>query len=134
MIGEQLDPADSLACLQISRLLGWPLAADALSGLSVGAMQQEGVAVMSHLDNLLLDKEMWPSISPDLILQIGGRIISKRTYQFLEWATLRDGGSEWMFLGLTPNRHDSAHCMSRHIQMAPASFADMLTEASIQQS
>lgn len=30
--GEQLDPSDSLACLQIARHLGWPLAADTLSG------------------------------------------------------------------------------------------------------
>jgi len=34
VVGEQLEPADSLACLQIAGHLGWPLAADALSGFT----------------------------------------------------------------------------------------------------
>jgi len=38
------------------------------------------------------------------------------------------GGAEWMFLGPTADRHDSAHCVSRHIQMSPASFADLLNQ------
>ena len=32
VVGEQLDPAESVAAVQIAEALGWPLAADSLSG------------------------------------------------------------------------------------------------------
>ena len=32
VVGEQLDPTESVAAVQIAEALGWPLAADSLSG------------------------------------------------------------------------------------------------------
>ena len=52
-------------------------------------MQQQGVTVLRHLDLILLDREnVWPQICPQVILQIGGRLTSKRANHFLEWAAL----------------------------------------------
>ena len=36
-----------------------------------------------------------------------------------------------MFLGPTSDRHDSAHCISRHIQMSPVSFVEVLIQVRI---
>ena len=39
------------------------------------------------MDSILLAKEeLWPEIKPSIILQLGGRLTSKRTQQFLEWS------------------------------------------------
>lgn len=47
------------------------------------------MTVLKHLDLILLDREsVWPRICPDFVLQLGGRITSKRTNQFLQWAAL----------------------------------------------
>ena len=42
---------------------------------------------MQHFDHVLLDRdEVWPAVRPDVVLQLGGRITSKRTSEFLSWA------------------------------------------------
>lgn len=58
-----------------------------LTGLKVGGTDQAHVKVINHFDLLLLNRQsVWPAIQPDAILQLGGRLTSKRAYQFLEWA------------------------------------------------
>lgn len=58
---------------------------EVLAGIAVGAAQQQKVVVISHSDLLLLDKEScWSALRPDVILQLGGRITSKRMTQFMD--------------------------------------------------
>jgi len=48
-------------------------------------------ALVHHMDHLLLDRATaWPALQPDVVLQLGGRLTSKRLGQFLEWAALGD--------------------------------------------
>ena len=48
--------------------------------------------LVRHMDHLLLDKaQLWPALQPDVVLQLGGRLTSKRLAQFLEWSALGDG-------------------------------------------
>ena len=57
------------------------------AGLRVGASESADVALIHHFDHLLLDREeMWPGLRPDVVLQLGCRLVSKRAAQFLEWA------------------------------------------------
>jgi hypothetical protein len=52
--------------------------------------------LLHHFEHLLLDHgEAWRALRPDTVLQLGGRITSKRTGQFLEWAAqpLDDGAT-----------------------------------------
>ena len=43
--------------------------------------------VLRNFDHLLLDRQQaWPALRPDVVLQLGGRLTSKRAAQFLEWA------------------------------------------------
>ena len=49
------------------------------------------LALVHHMDHLLLDRDAaWPALQPDVVLQLGGRLTSKRLGQFLEWAALGD--------------------------------------------
>ncbi len=51
------------------------------------------VVLVQHMDHLLLDRvTVWPALQPDVVLQLGGRLTSKRLGQFLEWAALGSDG------------------------------------------
>lgn len=72
-------------------------------GLRVGLGEAPGASITAypaapvlvrHMDHLLLDREeLWPALQPDVVLQLGGRLTSKRLAQFLEWAAL--GEDRW---------------------------------------
>lgn len=115
VVGELLSAEDVAACVRLGQLLGWPVAADVLSGLRVGAVQQPpaagpaspgssassgspgsggssgsesngggGFHLVSHMDHLLLGgKDWWEALRPDVVLQVGPHLTSKRLNQFL---------------------------------------------------
>lgn len=65
------------------------------AGLRVGACEHADVVLLHHFGHLLLDKqELWPALAPDVVLQLGGRLVSKRTAQFLEWAAQPGSGED----------------------------------------
>ena len=58
------------------------------AGLRIGmseAAAREHV-VLHHFDQMLLDKAAWPVLKPDVVLQVGSHLVSKRVMQFLEWS------------------------------------------------
>ncbi len=73
--------------------LGWLLveslafnAAECIAGLRIGHAPKSA-GLMQHFDHVLLDRdEVWPAVRPDVVLQLGGRITSKRVSEFLSWA------------------------------------------------
>lgn len=138
-------PEDVVAAAQLSQLLGWPVAADVLSGLRAGVPAAApagaapaataggggaGPAVVHHFDQLLLlDRRHWPALRPDVVLQLGGHLTSKRLNQFLEWACLEGahGGDaveaaaavaplQWILAERSPKRHDQFHLLSHRLQ------------------
>jgi 2-succinyl-5-enolpyruvyl-6-hydroxy-3-cyclohexene-1-carboxylate synthase len=40
----------------------------------------------------ILQERDWPAVAPDVILQLGGHLTSKRLAQFLDWAALGGDG------------------------------------------
>ena len=58
------------------------------AGLRVGTgVGRQGPQLLHHFDHLLLDaEEAWPALAPDVVLQLGARLTSKRAAHFLEWA------------------------------------------------
>jgi isochorismate synthase/2-succinyl-5-enolpyruvyl-6-hydroxy-3-cyclohexene-1-carboxylate synthase/2-succinyl-6-hydroxy-2,4-cyclohexadiene-1-carboxylate synthase/O-succinylbenzoate synthase len=133
VVAQLTQPQDCVAALRIAEALGWPVAADILSGaahfkcntslhplavrdpclcniplqgnadaaclclikqalcahagLRVGASAGQRVQLLHHFDHVLLGAEdAWPALAPDVVLQLGGRLTSKRAAQFLEWA------------------------------------------------
>ncbi len=102
VLGEVQDPAEVAAALQLSRLLGWPTATDVLSGLrtasGAGAAgsaleaqeggeeeeEEEGACLLHFMDHVLLgDQQWWAELAPDVVLQVGPRVTSKRLNQFM---------------------------------------------------
>ena len=162
---ELTSPEDVVAAAQLSQLLGWPVAADVLSGLragvpaagAAGTAGAAGPAVIHHMDNLLLlDRQQWGALRPDVVLQLGGHLTSKRLGQFLEWCCLEGEGHpgssssssssssslgaaatqrplQWVLVDRSPKRHDQFALLSYRLQ-APlpalaAALAAHLAEA-----
>jgi isochorismate synthase / 2-succinyl-5-enolpyruvyl-6-hydroxy-3-cyclohexene-1-carboxylate synthase / 2-succinyl-6-hydroxy-2,4-cyclohexadiene-1-carboxylate synthase / o-succinylbenzoate synthase len=127
VIGELIQPEDVAAIVQLSQLLGWPIAADVLSGIRVGAQQQpHGAAVhlISHFDHLLLDCTHWKALKPDVVLQVGGHLTSKRVAQFLDWCCGSSGNpgsknqsaTSWLFVSRSPLRQDQGPNVSLRVK------------------
>jgi isochorismate synthase/2-succinyl-5-enolpyruvyl-6-hydroxy-3-cyclohexene-1-carboxylate synthase/2-succinyl-6-hydroxy-2,4-cyclohexadiene-1-carboxylate synthase/O-succinylbenzoate synthase len=98
VVGEQPHPGGAAAAVQLGAALGWPVAADVLSGLRVGSSSSSsgssgssGGGVLHHFDHVLLgagaaagaDVEWWGKLQPDVVLQLGPRVTSKRVNQFM---------------------------------------------------
>lgn len=82
LAGRLDNKAQREAVLALSDHLGWPLLTDITSGLR---LQTSGQTI-HHYDLLLASSSFANSVRPDLILQVGGRFVSKRLFQFIEGA------------------------------------------------
>ena len=105
VVGELGSPEEGVAAIQISNLLGWPMVTDILSGLRVGLVESDssssssssrggsssgssssssGGVYVHHMDHLLLGgADWWSELQPDVVLQLGRHITSKRLGQFM---------------------------------------------------
>lgn len=105
VVGELMDPRDAADAVALGAALGWPVVTDVLSGLRVGlqqaptdawpacgtsSSQQEhssssrGVCLVHHMDLLLLGEvSWWGALQPDVVVQLGRHLTSKRLAQFL---------------------------------------------------
>ena len=128
VVGEMMAPADAVAALQIAEALGWSVVPDVLSTLKVGAQESDTRHILHSFDHvLLLDKDAyWRELQPDIVLQIGGHITSKRTLQFIEFCALN--GSEWVFVDAHPQRHDQSALVTHRVEMPLQSLAQALKE------
>lgn len=129
LCGELRSPADRQAARSIAEALGWPIAADVLSGLRVGAVEAAaGATVLHHLDTLLCDSHMHAVVAPDCVLQIGAHIVSKRTLQFLA-DRARAHEMPWLHVTAAPDRHDERHTVTALLQCTPAQLCAVLPPA-----
>eukprot|EP00897_Mesotaenium_endlicherianum_P006961 jgi/Mesen1/6293/ME000325S05431 len=138
---------ETWAAAMIARHLAWPVVADVASGLRVlgsSAGGMSGVAVVHHLDHVLLHEEASALLAPDVILQLGGRVTSKRVSSFLEAAALAPderpgpgaGPREGVVAGAEaaahilvedhPLRSDAAHLLSHRVHMQLPAFLEAL--------
>ena len=61
-----------------------------VAGLRVGMSEAatRDHVILHHFDQVLLDKAAWPGLKPDVVLQLGNHMVSKRLLHFLEWSAL----------------------------------------------
>lgn len=70
------------AVVRLSEALGWPMLADALSGVRYGPHRTDDV--LDAYDAVLRDEELAADLVPDLILRFGATPVSKPLQRYLE--------------------------------------------------
>ena len=124
VVAGHLDRAEDVCAVSLlATTLGWPLVADVTSGLRVGAAQPS--TLVPHFDLALMERDAWPALAPDVVIQFGGRLTSKRLQSFLEHCAL-DKGAAWAFVARHPWRQDPGHAVRLRLQAAPTSVAASL--------
>ncbi|XP_002986213.2 protein PHYLLO, chloroplastic [Selaginella moellendorffii] len=108
------------AVFKLAKHLRWPLVPDVLSGLRLASKEEDmDVKIIHNLDHVLLNPSLHPSVAPDIILQIGSRITSKRLSQFLQECSPR----AYILVEEHPYRHDPGHRLTHRIKSSAGEFA-----------
>ena len=131
VIGGSANPKDALMSAKVAKVLGWAVLADVTSGLRVGINGGNAdLNVVKCCDYLLCSAEAAERFSPDCIVQLGSRIVSKRLCKFLDDAAAADEVS-FIVVDPSPRNFDPSHVVSHRIQCSVDVFANALLEAEI---
>lgn len=119
--GPQDDAAFPAAATRLASALGWPLLADALSGVRCGP--HHGPGILDTYDAYLRDDALADELQPDLVLRFGATPVSKPLQRYLErHAAARqvvvDEGDFW---------NDPARTANEVVRSDPAAFCEALT-------
>ncbi len=123
VVGRLANRVEEGAVLQLARKLNWPVFPDIASGLRTG---QPDSPLIPYYDQLLLSDRMREICAPDVVLQIGSPLVSKR---LLEWLNAHPSAA-YLMVAAHPLRHDPIHRVTTRVQMDPAAFCDWLCHAS----
>lgn len=111
--GSVNDPEQARQLVELSKQLGWPLLADLQSQLRFDPQN------LMHFDLALHDTRFSAELAQaEVLLQFGGRLLSKRLMQFIAQQPWQD---VWLVDPL-PQRLDPDYCVKRRLVGAPADF------------
>lgn len=95
--------------------LQWPIFADPLSHLrNLG----KDSLLVHHYNYLLSCSSVKERMLPDVVLHLGGHIVSKHLNKWLETIKLK----KYLHIANFPQRHDPSHIVSDRIEMQPSLF------------
>ena len=117
--GRLAGSAERRAVSGLAASLGWPLLPDITSGLRLDSTARTAV----HRYETLLGSEAFMQRHPvDTVLQIGGRLTSKRLLKRLE-----SGAPEhYVLIDDQPERHDPAHRVTQRHRLPVTTFCEAL--------
>ncbi len=108
-VGHLNRAADRAAAAVLASTLPCPVFPDVASGLRLGC---SGDSVVAHFDLLLSSPEIARALRPDLLIHLGGAMVSKSFQRWLE----RCPPAHWVRIAGHPERDDPAHGVSWRIQ------------------
>jgi 2-succinyl-5-enolpyruvyl-6-hydroxy-3-cyclohexene-1-carboxylate synthase len=117
------DPSLAAAAHGLAATLGWPIVADAASGLRAG-LPVDG-AVIHGADLMLRDAEVAAELRPDLIVRFGGLPTSA---SIVAWMARHQGADVWLVDPANGFR-DPQHRARRWIRASPRQFCELATPA-----
>ncbi|MFT4974123.1 MAG: 2-succinyl-5-enolpyruvyl-6-hydroxy-3-cyclohexene-1-carboxylate synthase [Myxococcota bacterium] len=104
-------PHEPLAAIEaLAAALGWPVYADVSAGLAL----RRNKNTLPLFDYLLADDHFQTLAAPDVIVHIGGPVVSKR---YLRWLSDRPP-QEHIVLRADPRRHDPSHSVTLRLSGA----------------
>lgn len=118
VVGAVKDAMTQQAILKLARALSWPLCADIASGLR----QHEDALIIRHDHHVFLHHEV-QKLSFDVVLQIGGRLISKTLEQMLA----KRHGQKHILVDDHPKRSDPGLTVTNRLDVDIETFAHELS-------
>jgi 2-succinyl-5-enolpyruvyl-6-hydroxy-3-cyclohexene-1-carboxylate synthase len=106
------------AVLRLAEASKWPIVSDVLSNLRF--VQSDSIA---HFADLALLDDKIAGRSPDVVLQFGGRLVSKRLQSYLD----KGGGRAHIYVDDHDTRLDPGCVVTHRIETDVESFANALT-------
>lgn len=116
------------AALLLVKHLSWPVVSDVLSGLRLRKVfttraEVEGhFMFIDHMDHALLSDSVKMWAQPDVVVQIGSKITSKRLGQFLESSSQ----CSYILVDKHPRRYDPYHIITHRVQSSITQFSEVL--------
>jgi len=120
VVGKLKNLAEQRGILKLAEKLHWPVFADISSGLRLGNTHKN---IIHYFDQILLSDQFKKNHQPDGILHLGGRITSKRWYEYIQ-AT---DPSQYIMALKHPLRNDPLHKVTTRIQCDIADFCHAIT-------
>ncbi|PKU61520.1 protein PHYLLO, chloroplastic isoform X1 [Dendrobium catenatum] len=116
------------AALLLAKHLSWPVVPDVLSGLRLRKLLtscpgiEDDFLFLDHLDHVLLSESVKSWLQPDVVVQIGSRITSKRVSQLLDSCS----PFVYIFVDKHPNRQDPSHLVTHRVQCSIVEFTELV--------
>jgi len=117
----RLGCSGSEGILRLAERLGMPLLADISSNLRFGDAPKDNL--ITHYDLILREDRFAEKHKPDLILHLGGPVVSKVLNRYLE-----DSRAEHIVVDRTPFRQDPGHSVRLRVDMEPGRFAGHIAD------
>jgi len=121
IVAGKLKDGEPEMVMDLAEKLGWPVFADLTSGLR---LNRNSTHVIHYFDQVLLS-ETWEKEKIDTVLHLGGRITSKRYYQFIDQA----GPRNYITVLGHPHRNDPLHVVSHRVRSTVSDFLNAVTPA-----
>ncbi len=117
VVGKLSSNKERAAVLKFATNLGWPVLPDISSGLRLGISHEN---VIPYFDQILLSKKFIQKNKPDGILHLGGRITSKRWYEYIE----QTQPNAYIMVLNHPLRNDPLHNVSTRVESPIGTFCE----------
>jgi 2-succinyl-5-enolpyruvyl-6-hydroxy-3-cyclohexene-1-carboxylate synthase len=117
VVGKISGEKERQSVLNLAKKLNWPVFPDISSGLRCGNVHQN---IIHYFDQILLARKWMSKFKLDGVIHLGGRITSKRWYDFIE----RNRPQQYIMVLNHPLRNDPLHNVTIRIQSSIASFCE----------
>lgn len=123
VVGKLKSEKERQGVLKLAEQLNWPIFPDVTSGLRLG-YKGSNKQLTAYFDQMLLSPKFTDRFKPDGVLHLGGRITSKRWYEYMD--ALRP--QQYIMVLNHPLRNDPLHNVSLRIQSPVANFCQMVCQ------
>ncbi|MCP4156991.1 MAG: 2-succinyl-5-enolpyruvyl-6-hydroxy-3-cyclohexene-1-carboxylic-acid synthase [bacterium] len=121
VVGKLASPKERQAVIKLSQKLKWPVFPDIVSGLRTNPHNN----IIHYYDQVLLSNEAAEKYPVDTVLHLGGRITSKRWYQYIE----KNQPENYITVLNHSLRNDPLHTVSVRIKSRVLDFIETILPA-----
>ena len=121
VVGKLSSKKEREAVLKLSEKLGWAVLPDISSGLRLGTIHKN---IIPYFDQILLSKSFQKKYQADGILHLGGRITSKRWYEYVKNVK----PAQYMMVLNHPLRNDPLHNVTTRIECSVVHFCKQMNK------